>query len=91
VIPGLVLPTAELIHKRLVNLDPVPVNADLTLWLATWLGDWSRVLLIFPTFHLLLVFPAGRLLSPRWRWVVGVEGLMVAFVVFTGRSPIECR
>jgi hypothetical protein len=38
-------------------------------------------LLIFPIFHLLLVFPVGRVLSARWRWVVGLEVAMLAFFI----------
>ena len=49
-----------------------------------WAPSWSWILLIFPIFHLLLTFPDGRLLSPRWRWAVALEAAMVAvFVGFT--------
>ena len=39
--------------------------------LAAWLGSWAFVIPVFlvgPT--LFLVFPEGRLLTPRWRWVL---------------------
>ena len=54
------------------------------MWLVIWALSWSWILLIFPIFHLLLTFPDGRLLSPRWRWAVALEVAMVAvFVGFT--------
>jgi hypothetical protein len=45
---------------------------------------WSWVLFIFPIFHLLMVFPTGRLLSPRWRILGLLEGLMVSMMIFFG-------
>ena len=54
------------------------------MWLVLWALSWSWILLIFPIFHLLLTFPDGRLLSPRWRWAVALEVAMVAvFLGFT--------
>jgi hypothetical protein len=47
---------------------------------AAWLGDWPAILTLFGgTTALLLLFPDGRFLSPRWRWA-GV--LIAAGVVF---------
>lgn len=42
-----------------------------------WFDNISWMLLIFPVFHLLVVFPDGRLLSPRWKLFVGLEVAMV--------------
>jgi hypothetical protein len=78
--PGSVA-VGELIHQWLVSLDPPPTSADLAVWLGVWFDNWSWILLIYPIFHLLLVFPTGRVLSRRWRWVVGVELGMALFMV----------
>jgi hypothetical protein len=56
--------------------------------------NFSWVLLIFPLFHLMLIFPDGKLLSPRWRYFVVLESLMVAvmllFSAFSVRiGPME--
>jgi hypothetical protein len=80
-IPGLTLPISELATQWLIAMDPPPQSADPWLWLALWFISWSWVLLIFPLFHLLLIFPNGRFLSPRWQWVGWLEGTMVAIMV----------
>ena len=38
--------------------------------LLIWFTGWKWVLLIFPLLYLLLIFPTGRLLSSRWRWLL---------------------
>jgi hypothetical protein len=61
--------------------EVAPTTLNLGLWLQLWFDNWSWVLLIFPLFHLMLVFPSGRLRSSRWRWVVGLELVMVATMI----------
>jgi hypothetical protein len=47
---------------------------------AAWLGNWLPLVAIFgPTTALLLLFPDGRLLSPRWRPVAWLAVVGVAF------------
>ena len=77
-IPGLILPLSELASSRLAAIHPPPDTVTPALWLLLWAISWSWILLIFPIFHLLLTFPNGRLLSPRWRWAVVLEGAMIA-------------
>ena len=82
-IPGLALPASTLATNWLGSMPP-PQQVTAPMWLVIWALSWSWILLIFPIFHLLLTFPDGRLLSPRWRWAVALEVAMVAvFVGFT--------
>jgi hypothetical protein len=81
ILPGLSAALGEVVNNWLLGLDPAGVTASPQIWLGLWFISWSWVLLIFPIFHLLLVFPDGALLSARWRWVVGLELAMIAFMV----------
>ena len=84
--PGLVFLAAGVIDVASGSLEQgvKPEVMTLGLWLRLWFDNWSWVLLIFPLFHLMLVFPTGRLLSARWRWIVGLEIAMILFIMLSG-------
>jgi hypothetical protein len=84
-IPGLVILAAGVGDVVFGSLADGPPTEGITpgLWIRLWFDNWSWVLLIFPIFHLMLVFPTGKLLSPRWRWLVGLEIGMVLFMMFS--------
>lgn len=85
-----------LVPATLGYLDPILIRplADIasappvTPWLLIqlWVDGFAWIFLVFPVFHLLLVFPSGRAVSPRWRWLIGLEVAMVisflALIVF---------
>jgi len=83
-VPGVSLPLSELGSIWLQGLEPPPTSATPVTWLVLWYVSWSWVLLIFPIFQMLLIFPDGRLLSSRWRLAVGLEVVMLTVMLAIG-------
>src|SRR5215211_3656557 len=56
---------------------------------AAWFASWSWTLLVYvPTSFLLLLFPDGRLPSPRWRPVAWCAAIgLIGFVAGTALNP----
>lgn len=75
---------------KLNSVDPETVQLEPDLYLAILTDNLTWLVLVFPVFHLLLVFPTGRLLSRNWRWPVALEVAMIALLVglFLGSEVI---
>lgn len=65
----------------LSSFDAAPSAVGAGLFLAVWMENWSWLLFIFPILHLLQVFPTGRILTPRWRWLAYLETAMFIFFI----------
>jgi signal transduction histidine kinase len=71
----------------LASMAEAPDEVTFWLLLALWFHGSSWILFIFPIFHLLQVFPTGRILTPRWRWLVALEvGMASLFLILAGLS-----
>ena len=58
-----------------------PVAPSPLFLIILWFSNWNWLLLVFPVMFIMLLFPTGRPLTPRWRWLtyLGI-GIMVFFI-----------
>jgi hypothetical protein len=89
IIPGIAPAIAELSSHWMASIQPPPSELTPLLWLLLWLTSFSWVFLVFPIFHLLLVFPSGALLSRRWRLAVVLEVALIATLAVFGAFGSE--
>jgi hypothetical protein len=68
----------------LASMTSPPEQVSVGLVLLMSYDNWSWILFIFPVFLLLLVFPTGRLLSPRWLPLVWLLGVMTLVMIAAG-------
>ncbi|MBP9502907.1 MAG: hypothetical protein KBF17_12170 [Candidatus Promineofilum sp.] len=73
------------------SILPAPLDS-LLLDLATWLGNWAWLpAQLLPLTFVFLLFPDGRLLSPRWRiigWAAGLGLLSLMLGLAAHPGPI---
>lgn len=55
--------------------SPTPV-----FLLILWFSNWNWLLLVFPLMFIMVLFPTGRPLSPRWGWLI-YFGLILGSVI----------
>ena len=88
-IPALGAAIIDPLSLWIASFETAPASLDPVLFLALWAESWSWLLFIFPIFHLLQVFPTGRVLTPRWRWLAYLEvGMFVVFVALVTFSDV---
>jgi hypothetical protein len=59
---------------------------------AAWLATWPLALALGLFTYLFVLFPEGRLLSPRWRWILWLSGAAIAAATLSEAfmpGPIE--
>lgn len=83
---GVGVAVTGVIDGYLSSFDTPPPVPEPLLVVLLMLCGWSWLFLIYPILHMLLVFPDGKLISPRWRLLVALEILMVT--VFVGATSV---
>ncbi len=88
-IPAVSFVSSSLIATYFGGLTPVPVSLSSWELVALIFENFGWALVVFPLFHLMMVFPNGTLLSPRWRILVALEAIMILTIVMIATFTVE--
>ena len=83
-LPAVMLVLDFLARQYLEQFPTAPAAPTLPLWLAVYFTNVGWLLLIFPLFFTMLLFPNGRPPSRRWSWILGAGLAMCAFLILFG-------
>jgi len=63
---------------------PPPASPSPLFLIIVWFSNWNWLLLVFPILFIMILFPTGKPLSPRWRWLIFVGLFLCALLVGLG-------
>lgn len=88
-VPAVSFVASGLIQVYFEGLSPAPTSVSILGFVALVFENVSWVLLIFPIFHLMMIFPNGSLLSPRWKFLIGLETVMILTIGLLSAFSVE--
>jgi hypothetical protein len=92
-LPALALAPSRAFEVYFGSLASFPQSPSAAFVLAYWFYGWHWLLLIFPIFFIMLLFPTGRPVTARWRWItyylLGVS--LYFFIVIAFSQSLEAE
>ena len=67
------------LNPYLTGQLPPPVDPSPLFLIILWYSNWNWLLLVLPVMFIMLLFPTGKPLTPRWKWVAFL-GVAIIFV-----------
>ena len=74
------------LNPYISGVTPLPEMPSWSFLLVLWFSNWNWLLLVLPTMFIMVLFPSGKPLSPRWGWLIylgmGLGALIFVFGTF---------
>lgn len=69
------------------GVSPIPASPTPIFLFILWFSNWNWLLLIFPLMFIMVLFPTGHPLNPRWGWLIhlglGIVAVFILLITFS--------